>query len=328
MNLLILLYHRFELWQVPAWFSAKLREAFPNVEVTHRDSYDGIEAYLHDPEVIFTLNLRPDQFKLARKLKWIHCPAAAVHQFIYPDLVNSDVVLTNGRDVHGPVVAEHVIALIFALAKKLPQAARFQQRHIWGQEAMWNSLPRPREIAGATLGLVGLGSIGRAVARHASALGMRVIATREHPEKGRPEAVDEVLPSSNLTALLARSDYVVLAAPVTSETHHLMNAQRIAEMKPDACLINVGRGQLVDEAALAQALREGKIGGAALDVFETEPLPSDSPLWDLENLLITPHTAGLAAKLWERQYDLFSENLRRYLAHQPLLAIVDKQTGY
>jgi phosphoglycerate dehydrogenase-like enzyme len=328
MNLLVLLHHRFELWQVPAWFVNQLRQEFPTVTLAHRTNYDDVEQYLRDAEVVFTLSLRPDQFKAAHKLKWIHCPAAAVHQFIYPELVNSDVVLTNGRDVHGPVVAEHVMALIFALAKKLHQAARFQQRHIWGQEPMWNSLPRPREIAGATLGLVGLGSIGRAVARHASALGMRVIATREHPEKGRPEAVDEVLPSSKLTALLAQSDYVVLAAPVTSETHHLMDAPRLSEMKPDACLINVGRGQLLDEAALAQALRDEKIGGAALDVFDTEPLPSVSPLWDLENLLITPHTAGLAEKLWERQYDLFSENLRRYLTHQPLLAIVDKQTGY
>ncbi|HEY1263573.1 MAG TPA: D-2-hydroxyacid dehydrogenase [Terriglobales bacterium] len=328
MNLLILLYHRFELWQVPAWFSAKLREEFRNLEVAHRDTYDGVEPYLHDAEVIFTLNLRPDQFKLAAKLKWIHCPAAAVHQFMYPELTNSDVILTNGRDVHGPVVAEHVIALIFALAKNLPQAARFQQRHIWGQEPMWNTTPRIREVAGATLGLVGLGSIGRAVARHASALGMEVIAVREHPEKEKPEGVSQVFPSSDLSALLAKSDYVVLAAPVTSETQHLMDARRLAEMKPQACLINVGRGQLVDESALANFLKSGKLGGAALDVFDREPLPPESPLWDLDNVLVTPHTGGLTGKLWERQYVLFSENLRRYLAHQPLLAVVDKQKGY
>ena len=128
--------------------------------------------------------------------------------------------------------------------------------------------------------------------------------------------------------MLGQSDYVVLAAPVTSGTRGLMDAARLAKMKPEACLINVGRGPLVDEAALAQALREKRIGGAALDVFEEEPLPADSPLWDLENLLITPHTAGLTEKLWERHYELISENLRRYLGGKPLLAVVDKKQGY
>jgi phosphoglycerate dehydrogenase-like enzyme len=328
MKLLILLHHRFELWTVPTWFVQKLRNEFPQLEVTHRDNYDGAEQYLHDAEVVLTLSLRPDQFQTARQLKWIHCPAAAVHQLIFPELVNSNVILTNGRDVHGPVVAEHVIALIFALAKNLHLAAGFQQKHVWGQGPIWYAHPGPREIAGATLGLVGLGSIGRTVAKHASALGMHIIATREHPEKGRSDNVDEVLPSSQLEIVLSKSDYVVLAAPVTSRTQHLIGAQQLAKMKSDACLINVGRGQLVDEAALAQALREKRIGGAALDVFEKEPLPSDSPFWDLENVLITPHTAGLAEKLWERQYTLFSENLRRYINHQSLLAMVDKQNGY
>ena len=328
MKLLILLHHRFQLWQVPDWFVKNLRAEFPNIEVTHRDNYEEVELYLRNAEIVFTLSLRPDQFKAAQRLKWIHCPAAAVHQFIYPELTQSDVTLTNGRDVHGPVVAEQVMALIFALAKKLPQAVGFQQKHIWGQEPMWNSLPHPREIAGATLGLVGLGSIGRAVVRHASALGMRVIATREHPEKGRPEGVAEVLPSSDIAVLLGQSDYVVLAAPVTADTQRLMDARRLAQMKAHACLINVGRGQLVDETALVHALRHGTIAGAALDVFDQEPLPADSPLWDLENLLITPHMGGLTEKLWQRQYALFSENLRRYLNHQPLLALVDKQKGY
>jgi len=242
--------------------------------------------------------------------------------------VNSEVVLTNGRDVHGPVVAEHVMALIFGLAKNLHLAARFQQKREWGQEPVWDAIPHPRLIAGATLGLVGLGSIGRPVAKHASALGMRVIATRQNPEKGKADGVEQVFPSSQLDQLLAQSDYVVLAAPITANTEHLIGAEQLSQMKPDACLINVGRGQLVDEIALAQALRERKIGGAALDVFEKEPLPADSPFWDMENVLITPHTAGLAEKLWEREYALFSENLRRYVDHQPLLALVDKQKGY
>jgi phosphoglycerate dehydrogenase-like enzyme len=214
------------------------------------------------------------------------------------------------------------------LAKKIPEAVRMQREHVWGQEIVWRGRPRPRELAGATLGLVGLGSIGSKVAKHATALGMRVIAVREHPERGTPKFVDEVLASSRLNEMLAQADYVVLAAPVTPATGSMIGREQIAKMKPDASLINVGRGPLLDEIALAEALRAKKIGGAALDVFDKEPLPADSPLWELENLLITPHTAGMTDKLWERHYVLFSENLRRYLSGQPLLALVDKKSGY
>jgi phosphoglycerate dehydrogenase-like enzyme len=328
MKLLIVLHHRFELWNSPDWFADRLQSDFPQVQIVHFSGYDGIEPHLRDAEIIVTWSLKPEQFRIAKQLRWLHSPAAAVHQLMFPELVQSDVILTNAREVHGPVVAEHVIALVLALAKQLPQAVRLQQEHMWGQEIMWRGSPRPREVAGATLGLVGLGSIGREVAKRASALGMRVIATRENPEKGRPDGVEQVYPSSEINTLLERSDYVVLAAPTTAATTGLINSERLARMRPEAFLINVGRGPLLDEAALAVALRNKKIGGAALDVFDQEPLPADSQLWDLENLLLTPHTAGLTDKLWERHYVLICENLRRYLANLPLLAQVDKTKGY
>jgi phosphoglycerate dehydrogenase-like enzyme len=328
MKLLILLQHRLNLWTVPAWFSDRLRQEFPQLEVVHLNSYAGAEAELRDAEIALMLSLRSEQFAVAKLLRWIHSPAAAVHELMLPELVKSDVMITNAREVHAPVVAEHVIALLFALAKALPQAVRLQQKREWGQEAIWNGPARPREISGATLGLVGLGSIGRAVAHHAAALGMRVIATRERPEQGTPEGVQQVFGSAQIDVLLKQSDFVVLAAPQTPATRGLMNEGRFACMKSSAYLINVGRGPLIDEAALVRALRDHKIAGAALDVFDQEPLPSDSPLWDLDNLLITPHTAGLAEKLWEREYVLFAENLRRYLSGQPLLALVDKHKGY
>jgi D-2-hydroxyacid dehydrogenase (NADP+) len=328
MKLLIVVHHRFDLWNVPAWFLGKLQADFPQIEVVHTTNYDGVEEHLRDSEIIFAFSLRPEQFRMAQNMRWIHAPTAAVHQLLFPELVKSDVVLTNAREVHGPVVAEHVIALIFALAKKIPQAARLQQKRIWGQDAIWNDGPRPREVAGATLGLIGLGSIGRTVARMASALGMRVIAVREHPEKERPEGIAAVYAPPQINDLLSQSDYVVVAAPLTEATRGLINADRLAAMRPDAYLINVGRGPQVDEGALAEALRNRRIAGAALDVFEHEPLPAESPLWELENLLITPHTASLTEKLWQRHYALFSENLRRYLAREQLLFIVDKHKGY
>ena len=327
MKLLIFVHHPFDLWNAPSWFPQRLRQEFPQVNVVYLPDYKRVDEEILDTEIAITWSIRPEQVKAAKKLRWIHSPAAAVHQLIFPELVNSDIVLTNAREVHGPVVAEHVIALIFALAKKIPDAVRLQQKHEWGQQRMWDKLPRVREVAGATVGLVGLGSIGRAVAKSAKALGMRVIAVREHPEKGS-EGTDAIFGPAQINEVFRQADYVVLAAPVTESTKAITNAERLALMKPDACLINVGRGPLVDEGALATALREMKIGGATLDVFPKEPLAADSPLWDVPRLLITPHTAALTDKIWERHYTLFSENLRRYLSGQPLLAVVDKQKGY
>jgi phosphoglycerate dehydrogenase-like enzyme len=327
-KLLILTYHRLELWIAPPWFAERLRREFPELGVDQLNSYDNVEQHLADVEILFGISIRPEQFIAAKKLRWIHSQAAAVHQFMFPELVNSDVTLTNARDVHGPVVAEQVIAMMFALAKRIPASVRFQQKHEWGQDAFSSGRSHSRELAGATLGLVGLGSIGRNVAKHASALGMRVIAVREHPEKEKPQDVDEVLPTSKLQELLAQSDYVVLSAPVTAQTTGMIGSRQLAAMKPDAFLLNVGRGPLIDEAALVEVLRQHKIGGAALDVFDQEPLPPNSPLWDLEDLLITPHTGGISENMWERHYALFSDNLHRYLSRQPLLGLVDKRSGY
>jgi phosphoglycerate dehydrogenase-like enzyme len=326
-KLLIFVHHPFDQWNAPPWFPEHLRSEFPELNIVHLPDYKRVDEEIVDAEIAITWSVRPEQIKSAQKLRWLHSPAAAVHQLIFPELVNSDIILTNARGVHGPVVAEHVIALIFALAKKIPDAVRLQQKHEWGQQRMWDELPRVREVAGAIVGLIGLGSIGRAVAKSAKALGMRVVAIREHPEKGS-EGADAVFGPAQIDEVFRQGDYIVLAAPVTAGTKAVANAGRLALTKPGACLINVGRGPLVDEPALAAALREKKIGGAALDVFPKEPLPADSPLWDVPNLLITPHTAALTEKLWERHYALFSENLRRYLAGEPLLGFVDKHKGY
>jgi phosphoglycerate dehydrogenase-like enzyme len=323
MKLLILLHHRFELWNAPAWFVEKLRDDFPQLDIVHLSTYEKVENHLRDAEIAITWSLRPEQFAVARELRWIHSPAAAVHQLMFPELVNSGVLVTNAREVHAPVVAEHVMALLFALAKKIPQAVRLQQMHLWGKNVL-----KPLELDGATLGLVGLGSIGREVTKRASALGMRVIAVRNNPGKQPAAGVQKVFAASELDAMIGEADYVVIAAPRTRETEKLFDAQRIAKLKPGACLINVSRGALVDEVALAAALRNKTLAAAALDVFVEEPLPSDSPLWDLENLLITPHTAAVTDKLWQRHYALVYENLRRFLAGQPLLGLVDKQKGY
>jgi phosphoglycerate dehydrogenase-like enzyme len=328
MKLLIALHHRFELWTAPAWVRERLQKQFPQMEIVQLPDYAGVSEQIRDADAALAWSLRPEQFRAARQLRWIHSTAAAVHQLMFPELVASDVVVTNSREVHGPVVAEQALALMFAVARKIPAAVRFQQKHVWGQERMWLEGRMPGELQGATVGLVGLGSIGREIAKRAAALGMRVLAVREHPERGGVQGVATVYGPSQLNELLAASDYVVLAAPVTPSTRCLMDAGRLAQMRPTACLVNVGRGVLVDEAALADALQQKKIAAAALDVLEKEPLPPDSSLWDMENVLITPHTGSVTSRIWERQYALISENVRRFLAGEPLLGVVDKIKGY
>jgi phosphoglycerate dehydrogenase-like enzyme len=327
-KLLIATQHALQLYIAPEWFAERLRAEFPQLEIVRLTNYEHIRTEIADSDILFSQVLHPEQFLAARELQWIHSPSAAVHQFMFPELIQSDVVLTNGREVHAPVVAEHVMALIFAHARRIPESVRFQLKHVWAQSIFWDEHQCPGEIADGTIGLVGLGSIGRNVAQLASAMGAKVIAVREHADKPKPEYVAEVFPLSHLTAMLAKSDYVVLSPPLTPATKGMIGRDELAAMKPGGYLINVGRGPLIDEAALIDALREHKIAGAALDVFDKEPLPPDSPLWDLENLLITPHTGGMTEKMWERHYAVFAENLRRFLAGKPLLAVVDKSAGY
>ncbi len=354
MKLLILIHHAFALWSAPDWLGQRIRRDFPQIEVEQRNSYKDVDEHIRDAEIFFGWSLRGEQVRAAKKLRWIHSTAAAVHQLMSRELRESDIIVTNARSVHGPVVAEHAIALMFALAKRLPDALRYQQQRVWGQEQISYGHPHPSELAGSSLGLIGYGAIGAEIARRAVGLEMRVLVVRQHPEKGNnalssprrpadpstsltesfaarvkgPRSGIEILGPDHLDDIICQCDFLVLAAPVTEKTRHLVNAERLARMKPTAYLINIARGALIEEAALIDALRNRHIGGAGLDVFDHEPLPADSPLWDLDNVLITPHTAAISDHMWERHYALIQENLRRYLAGEPLLGLVDKRVGY
>jgi phosphoglycerate dehydrogenase-like enzyme len=327
MKILIVHYHRFELWHAPAWLRERLRSEFPDVRVVQLENYDRVPEEIQDTDVFIGWSLRPEQVLAAKNLKWIHSPAAAVHQLMFPELLNSKVVITNSSSVHGPVVAEHALALLLALAKRLPRAMHYQASKIWAQDLLWSERPRPQEVEGATVLVVGVGGIGGEFIKRAKALGMNLLAVRRNPEKGSAGA-DEVFPPSQLYGLLPRAGYVLLSTPVTPATSPLINAGLLAMIQPHAYLINVGRGTLVDEAALIRALQTRHFAGAALDVFEEEPLPEHSPLWSLDNVLITPHTAGVTEGLWERHYRLIAENLRRFREGRELLGEVDKKEGY
>jgi len=323
----ILLHDQFEMWRPPAWFVEKLRAEFPDTEVLYSAQKRDDAQALHGADVLVGWSLSPEQLRAAASLRWIYSITAAVDQFLYPELIASDIALTNAGSVHGPVVAEHAIAMLLALARRLPAAGRYQGRRKWAMEAIWNEQPRPREARGATLLVIGLGSIGAEVAQMAAALKMHVIGVREHPERGTAGA-HEVVGYEALDNALGQADFVVLAAPLTPRTRRLIDARRLGLFKPGAFLINVSRGALVEEAALVKALREHKIAGAALDVFEQEPLSRWSPLWKMPQALITPHTAFLTENVWHRHYEVFAANLKRYMAGQPLEGVVDKSRGY
>lgn len=327
MKLLVVLHHRFSLWRAPPWFAERLRHDFPQLDVVHLSNYERVNEEIADADIAIAWSLRGEQIKLATKLKWIHSTATAVHALMSPELKSSDIIVTNARDVHGPVVAEHALALTFALAKRLPQAVKYQQQRHWAQADLWDRTPRPRELTGATMTILGLGGIGRPLAKMAKGVGMPVVGVREHDER-KCEDVDSIYGWDGLEQALREADFVVLALPLTPKTHHLMNAARLAYLRPDAYLVNVGRGVLIDEEALVQALRAHSFAGAALDVTVEEPLSPPSPLWEMENVLITPHIASLTDKMWERHYTAFSENLTRFLAGQALLWVVSKEKEY
>jgi phosphoglycerate dehydrogenase-like enzyme len=327
MKVLIVHYHSFELWHAPAWIRERLQQDFPDHQFIQLQNYDRVPEEIADTDVFIGWSLRPQQFVAAKKLRWIHSPAAAVHQLMFPELIQSNVMVTNSTGIHGPVVAEHGIAVLLALAKRLPQAMQYQAKKFWSQDQLWHERPRPREVADTTVVVIGMGGIGREFTARAKALGMKVLAIRENPAKGA-DGADAVYSPAQLDDVLPQADYVLLCTPVTPATTSIINAARLSKMKPDAYLINVGRGPLVDEAALLEALQDRRIAGAALDVFNEEPLPAASPFWSLDNLLITPHTAAVTERLWDRHYKLIAENMKRFLAGERLLNEVDKSRGY
>jgi phosphoglycerate dehydrogenase-like enzyme len=327
MKVLIVHFNTFELWHAPAWLSQRLRDDFSELQFLQLESNDRVPQEIEDADIFIGWSVKPPDFMRAAKLRWIHSPTAAVHQLMFPELVSSNVRVTNSTGIHGPVVAEHALALILALAKRLPQAMRYQARKKWAQDQVWNERPHPREIAGSTVAVVGMGGIGSEFTRRAKALGMRVLAVRENPDKGSGGA-DEVFSDARIDDVLPQADYVLLCAPLTPATRGIINAARLGKMKRDAYLVNVSRGPLIVEDDLIKALKEKRIGGAALDVFIHEPLPRSSAFWRLENVLVTPHTASFTERLWERHYQHIVENMKRFLAGQPLLNEVDKQRGY
>jgi len=326
-KLLICVWHAFALWNPPPEMPARIRARWPEMRVVHLPHYDHLMDEVPDTDIFVGFSLRPEQFLLARKLKWLHSTAAGVGQLMYPELRKSGIEVTNASGVHRIPMAEHILGILIALARRFPDCFRYQQQSLWAQQELWNAPIRPRELRGQVLLFIGFGALGREVAKIIRPLGMRVWAVTR---SGRAEEglAEQVFPASKLDEVLPQADFVVLAAPETPETRKMIGPREFGLMKPSAYFMNVSRGALVDEPALISALEQRKIAGAALDVASQEPLPAENPLWKLDNAFITPHMSAVSEHLWERQTDLLMENLERWFAGDELLNRVDLNRGY
>jgi phosphoglycerate dehydrogenase-like enzyme len=281
------------------------------------------------PEIDIVLGwaVRRENFARATRLRWIQLTAAGVGAQLFPELVESPVILTNARGLHAVSMAEHALGVMLMLARKLHLARDAQAGSHWAQERLWVESPGFAQLSGSTLGVVGFGAVGRALAERARSLGMRVLAVRRRPDPD-PAPADAPWGPQRLHELIEQSDWLVLVAPLTPATRGLIGRAELARLRPHAVLINLGRGPLVDEPALAEALASGRLAGAALDVFAEEPLPAESPLWGMPQVIVTPHISGFGPRFWERTCGLFARNLHRWLAGEPLENVVDKRAGY
>lgn len=332
------------IWAMPPWAEATIRAALPGdwdvaairAPVSGEGDGGGVtgEALtaVRGAEVYMGMGVPREIFLAATtgaeaRLRWAHTGSAGVGAALYPEMLASDVVLTNSAGVMGAPIAETVIAMALYFARGLDLAAASGRERRWLKEAIYEPTSPVRELGGATMGIVGYGGVGREVGERARALGMRVLATKRTPAAA-PAGVELVPGDAGLRRLLAESDFVALTVPGTPATKALIGREQLGLMKPEAVLINVARGSIVDEAALIEALQEGRLRGAGLDVFAKEPLPPGSPLWEMPNVLVTPHVSAVSPRYWQRETELIVENLGRYLAGRPLLNVVDKARGY
>lgn len=306
-----------------------LRERYADVEFAHCAEREDLKELIADADIYLGW-LDREAFLAAEELRWIQSPSSGVDGYLeIPELAEGDVLLTSASGTHGAPLADSVFAMILAFTRGIKDAISWQQEHEWMRVRDHPEIrDRIVELTGSTMGIVGFGTVGRAVAKRAAAFDMDIIALDLFPEN-KPDYVSVLWSVDHLHDLLAQSDYVVVTVPYTSETDDMIGAEEIAQMKSTAMLVGISRGRIIDEDAMVAALRGGDLAAAALDVCAQEPLPSESDLWEVEDLLITPHMAGITQFSRERILDIFYENLARFLREDlPLRNQVDKRRGF
>lgn len=302
-----------------------LKQLPPETEVVISDDPAAVASAAADADVILNCTgqgaLLQPALRSGSRVRWVHSLAAGVENQLIPELVDSDIPLTNSRGVYKESLGEFVIAAVLFFAKDLRRMMRNRAAGRWEPFDV-------EMINRQTLGIAGYGEIGRAAGRRAKALGMKVLATRRKPADPDERDVDGWFTPAQLRDMIAQSDYVMVAAPLTPATRGMIGREEFNAMKPTAVVMNVGRGPVIDEPAMIEALRQGRIRGAALDVFDTEPLPPGHPFWQMENVLLSPHCADHTEGWLEEAVEFFVANFRRFGAGEPLLNLVDKRAGY
>ncbi|MGH2533880.1 MAG: D-2-hydroxyacid dehydrogenase [Thermomicrobiales bacterium] len=303
---------------------AHLRQRFPDVQIVHVEA-ESIRNELADADAVVSWGLSPADLAAAPNVKWLQTIGAGVDGVLSPELLARDIVVTNNSGVHAHNMSEHVFALMLAFARRLPFLIRGQIAHDWRDEVGRRGV---FELDGQTLLLVGLGDIAQATAKRAEAFGMTVCGVRRRTDLPVPPHVSTVFGIDRLHEALPLADHVVSTLPLTPRTRGLLDAEMLAHMKPTAYIYNLGRGPVINSEALIASLQRGEIAGAGLDVTDPEPLPVDSPLWDMENVIITAHTSGSTPKYWARALPILEENIARFREGRPLINVVDRGEGY
>jgi D-2-hydroxyacid dehydrogenase (NADP+) len=305
-------------------YIARIKPFLEGHELVVCEDVESVKQEIADADVMIGWRITPEVFAQAKKLRWIQFGSAGIDHTVFPELLASDVVLTTLSGIHTTVVAEHVFALMLAISRRLDLAGRLQMEQRYDRSELAATC---FELAGKTLGIVGLGKIGKGIATRAKAFGMQVIGTKR--DITTPvECVNELYSPDDLDKVLAVADFLVLVAPLTPATRALIGRREIGLMKPGACIVNVARGAMLDHEALGEALVTGKLRGAALDVFPEEPLPPNSPIYNLPNVIITPHTAGSHPGYSERAAEVFRANLKSFLSGGQMINVYDKTRGY
>jgi len=329
-------------WALPADGATRIKSAAPDdwdvVFATSPTQSHGDGGHPPTPEalgaiasaeVYFGFGLARELFLAASSLQWVHSASAGVSSLLFPEMLASDVAVTNSAGVMGETIADQVLAGVLYFVRNLDVATAQQRRGEWNKTPFIEDLVPVRELSECRALIVGAGGIGSAVARRLNAFGCPSVGVRRRPEAGLPEGFERVISLDLIDTALPTADIVVLATPLTPLTRGLLNGARMDCLPPSAIVVNVARGGLLDEAALAERLQAGRLRGAVLDVFQREPLPETSPLWNLPNALITPHVSAVSPRMfWKRELDLFLDNWVRYRDGRPLRNHVDKQAGY
>lgn len=318
----------------------KIRAVSPNLNIEQRTLPNGRwpDEWTTKAEIYYAFGAVPS-LSQAPNLQWVQTHYAGVDSLENSQIWQSDVLITTASGVHAANMAQYALTQILLWAHRVPSWFAYKQTKTWA-ENRWNTFV-PQELRGKTLGILGYGSIGRELARLAKPFGLEILVTKQnakqladtgfsYPDQGDPtgDLPDRVYPSEATRSMIAECDFVVITLPLTERTHHLIDEEMLKAMKPTAFLVNVGRGAIINEVDLVRGLKKGWLAGAGLDVFEEEPLPKESPLWEMENVILTPHISGFTPQYDKRATDIFAENLRRYLAGEPLLNLVDRDKGY